>query len=511
MENGRRRQQQTQIKERNFMADGNNDKVLNILIQFGLDDKQAREAITQINKVAEASKTVGTSLGHYQEAAEGAEKRIEGVSGSSREMYRIFYELDRLAPGLGETLRATFTGPLGAIGLLIFGVVGLKSALSEYDAELDKTLTTEDTGLEQAKALAVAYNGIATAVTKAASAWDSAQSIEDRGLKNIEAQLAATTALIDAEKQLAIQRLERAKAAGQIGEQDYEAQKAAIEGQSETTIQGVKQSSLQAQLGQMRTEVTNATIQAQNAQRKAEGFKIPATDEEAKANADAMKQRAEEFRKNAETARADAARYNDMAVSASTVPGFIASMFTSSSFWKGAWEQFKGNAPETMNPFGALSEQSKQKAKEATEAADSADKESARLSAQIAERNKARDEAARLAAEAAKIQEEFEWQNNPNNAAGIAAKILNERNVARVTSIGTGETQLTADFAKIQSDLAVHGPGAQAALMGARDALRDAVNTMASLSKIGDDVRRFRQQLTILQQQVAQGGYVNQQ
>lgn len=103
------------------MADGDADKIVSILIKFGtLNPEAAQQAAAEILKVRAATQDAGRDLGNMGEDLGLAEKRFEGVSGQSRETYRIFSELDRVAPGLGEALRAVFVGPLAGVGALIF-------------------------------------------------------------------------------------------------------------------------------------------------------------------------------------------------------------------------------------------------------------------------------------------------------------------------------------------------------------------------------------------------------
>jgi hypothetical protein len=330
----------------------------------------------------------------------------------------------------------------------------------------------------------------------------SATAFYDQDMQDVRAQLQFTLQLIEAQKQLALQRLQNQRDTGQIGEGEYERRRAAIEGQSRTAQFEAEKKADQEALGNKANEVANAKIQSEAAAKRAATFKLPESDKEAQENADAMKRRADDFRKQAEESKADAQRYNDMSVSSSTLSGFVASMFTSSTFWKGAWKQFASGGPATLNPFGEFSSQAAQDAKEQTEAANSADREADRLNQQIKERQKARSEAEKDAADATRAGNEFQYENNPNRPGSLAAKIQNEGRLENVAATSAGESGLTADIKQIQKDLAVHGPGAQAAMKDAAAALKDAVSTLGALASLGDDVKQFRQQPAILKQQV---------
>jgi hypothetical protein len=108
------------------------NQTLAILIKFGLDDAKAQQALAEIGNLQASTKAAAGTMEGFSEAAKGAEKRIEGVSGGSREMYRIFSEMDRIMPGLGEGLRAVFTGPLGIAGLGLVSVLELNKAYQKW-------------------------------------------------------------------------------------------------------------------------------------------------------------------------------------------------------------------------------------------------------------------------------------------------------------------------------------------------------------------------------------------
>jgi hypothetical protein len=122
----------------------------------------------------------------------------------------------------------------------------------------------------------------------------------------------------------------------------------------------------------------------------------------------------------------------------------------------------------------------------------------------IRERSRARGDAAKSAADATKDEQEFKYQNNPNNSGSTAAKIQNDTKLENIAKTSAGESQLTGDIKQIQKDLSVHGPRAQAAMQDAAAALKDAVSTLAALAALGDDVREFRAQIAALQRQVGQ-------
>ena len=142
------------------MADS--DQTLKLLVQFGVvnaaDVKAAQDLIVETGKAAgkagEAHGEMGKGIEKAGEAAEHANHHHD----ISR---HLFSEINRIAPGLGESLHAAFSGPLGAILLVGIAIHEVQEKLKEYNEELDKQ--AED-----------AYAPHLTALAALQKAWDDA-------------------------------------------------------------------------------------------------------------------------------------------------------------------------------------------------------------------------------------------------------------------------------------------------------------------------------------------------
>jgi hypothetical protein len=114
------------------------DQSLNVEIKLGLDGQEnAAKAKEAIAGVAQESGNLSQSQYNLEGDLGKVEKRIEGVGGQSREMYRVFSQIDRLVPGLGEGLRGAITGPLGMMAALFFTTDLVLGKFKEFDKELD--------------------------------------------------------------------------------------------------------------------------------------------------------------------------------------------------------------------------------------------------------------------------------------------------------------------------------------------------------------------------------------
>ena len=136
------------------MADA--DKTLKLLIELGVIGKEdARAAQQLLNETAERTKALSAEMGVItvsakeadkilaqtgDTAAKAGEKIEESASqakkhaGAGREMHRVFGELNRIVPGLGEVMKAAFhPDHIGIIGSLL-AFEGLKAVLEDIKA-----------------------------------------------------------------------------------------------------------------------------------------------------------------------------------------------------------------------------------------------------------------------------------------------------------------------------------------------------------------------------------------
>lgn len=473
--------------------------ILNLLNEGKIDE--AKKGLLDLGDASKSLSQKQSELGDgFNEAGKGAEK----ASGEGREMFRIYSDLDRLAPGLGEGLRAMVTGPLGAIGALLVGLNAAKSAWEDYDQKLEEILGEDLTsGIDKANALATAYKGIADAVAKANEQFNSAESIAQRAQKNIEAQLNFTKQLIDAEKQLALQRLESAKANGQISDAQYQSGKAAIEG--EATIAGfeAEKKAIRDELTQKDNEAANLQAQADAAKRKADAFKLPESDDVAKASADALSAAAKTRRDQGEAENAKAQRFEDANVSAQSAGGLGALM--TKGFWDFAGQQIMNHGLAVWNyqTGGQAIREQRGAAKSDTDIANSTDASAARISKLIKERDKAREDAAQAAGKATTAKDDAAWESDPKNAGSLAAKFNQTDTLEKISGASHEQSQMSELFKRITADLAIHGPGASAAMKDAAIALQSAVGMFKDLAATGEDMSRIKNQLAVMQRRIS--------
>ena len=136
------------------MADA--DKTLKLLLEMGV---VGREDVKAANDLL--SETKDTTKDFTKETDKSAEA-TQGFNVQGRAQFLLFSEINRILPGLGTAMHAAFAGPLAPIILIGVGIAAAKSALSEYNAELDKW--GEDAAAGHAEAIAAVRD-----------AWDSVE------------------------------------------------------------------------------------------------------------------------------------------------------------------------------------------------------------------------------------------------------------------------------------------------------------------------------------------------
>lgn len=365
------------------MTAGDSDKELKISIVTQADTAAAVGAADAIANVGKAADLASASQFNLTADLQKVEKRIEGVSGQSREMYHAFYELDRIAPGVGESLRGAITGPLGAAGALLFNLYFIKQALEDNEKQLQQVLGEDlELGIDNANALATAFDGVAKAVEKVNAEWNSPSSIAGRAGKN---------------------------------ESD------------------------QAKLGDVVTENTNAQIQARNAAAKAAAFHMPASDKVASAIVDVFKKSADELQKKGESEKGTASGLRDTAVEIAS-GGSALNVALTAGFWHMLAENFKTHYAAVWNYEGPgrMASRFDAEGRSDIEISNAKAAEAARREAQIKARDEARAQEEATAAVARRTQLETDWQRNPNNPGSLAEKIQLDSaltsNISRVQS-----------------------------------------------------------------------------
>jgi hypothetical protein len=334
---------------------------------------------------------------------ENIRQRMEGTYQGVRDVRSIFMELDRILPGSGQLLEAVFTGPLGLIVAAGYGLDQLVTVLTKVEEHFQAILSKDLTGpINQAAALAELYNGVADAIAKANSEFNSPEGIFGRTEKGIEAQ------------------------------------------------RGLSESQrLQADLAAKVTESTNANIQAANAQHKAESFKLPQSDDEAKKQIDALRIQGKEHQDAADQLRKEAAARSDMQATASkSLAGFILAAVTHPV------EMAKAMAGMAGKTTVEGVRESQQKTADEQAQALKLDREANSIEALVKRRDAARTEAESKAESATKISNDAAWESDPNNVGSIAWKQAQQRNFS------SGESAAAAALQRAADDLKTHGPGA---------------------------------------------------
>lgn len=387
--------------------------------------------------------TIKVSIGETQiaqvaetEASTVASIATEGLTLKKRELVEALRVLNMQFPLLADAERALFEPMVAQVFVATAAVVGLAKAFSAaYEDMTGIQMPDLTSGIDDANNLAMSWDGVKNAIATANQEFSSAQSIYDRAQKGIQDQLGYIKQLIDAEKMLAIQRLENAKNAGQISEADYEARKSSIEGQSRQATEAAEEKALRAQLTQKANLASNAQAQADAAARRANSFKLPESDDAAKAQADALKKEAEAYKSDAESRRNRADEISDAAQTANQ-PGLAgAASIGTAGFWKDLVSRigaiWTGNRP-VFGDAEAYAQSQREKAAGERGTANAGERESARIEELIKERDKARQDAKKAAADAQKAKNDYAWENNPSNAGSLASRTQAQRHIDSV-------------------------------------------------------------------------------
>ena len=234
-------------------------------------------------------------------------------------MLKVFGELDKLVPGLGEVLRAGFVGELGFAVLSIQGII---AAIKIWDDrikwigqslnELEMPDWTDP--IKQADDMATAWIGIALAVDQTKIYYESASSQLERYNTAISAQEVATKKLIAAQKMKAEADLDLQRATGGVTPEEYDARKAIIEqGYNDANVQA-EIDARNAKLAAKTTAKTDADDQARNAKAAAAAIRLPEDDSVAEAESKALEADRDTLRKNEDEAKARAQAISDAQV-----------------------------------------------------------------------------------------------------------------------------------------------------------------------------------------------------
>lgn len=118
------------------MADA--DKIVEILIRFGLSKEKAEEARAELGKLRESTNELAGQTTKLAEAQEGAEKSAGKLKDGHKELHKLMELMSSQSPVLGTALRA-FLSPIGAgltTAILLFRAV--KTDIEETERKLNE-------------------------------------------------------------------------------------------------------------------------------------------------------------------------------------------------------------------------------------------------------------------------------------------------------------------------------------------------------------------------------------
>lgn len=118
------------------MADA--DKIVEILIRFGLSKEKAEEARAELGKLRESTNELAGQTTRLAEAQEGAEKSAGKLKDGHKELHKLMELMSSQSPVLGTALRA-FLSPIGAgltTAILLFRAV--KTDIEETERKLNE-------------------------------------------------------------------------------------------------------------------------------------------------------------------------------------------------------------------------------------------------------------------------------------------------------------------------------------------------------------------------------------
>jgi hypothetical protein len=282
------------------MADS--DKTLQVLIevltrQVGPD--KAAEILKATEQATISTTTATTELGEATEKTAGHTKLLnhEGL-----EMRRLFSELDRILPGLGEATRAIFhpsmlSGMMAAVAGVVAGFEIWQHRVEALQKSFGSLELPDISGdyLARVNAGAEAWEKYNTAVAQSKAAYDSADEVGKRRLQQIKDELEQTQKLLAARKAGELADLEAGRAG--MSTEDFEARKRSIEERYGRAGIALEKDYDQKTLAEKNLLLGNLEAEADRKRKQAAAIRI--------ADAETDARNAEALRANAEAARKD--------------------------------------------------------------------------------------------------------------------------------------------------------------------------------------------------------------
>ena len=438
------------------------------------------------------------------------EKSVGEATGEAnlprRERLEIIRTLTQSYPMLGEAMRAALSPEV----FIAFSLV----AAYEIWSERVKTLREMMGGWELpdfsvhavgVDAAAEGYDKLKTAVAGANTEFNSAAALFERQKAAISAQLTVTKQLIDAQKQMAIADLDIERASGKVTPGQYEARKAMIEkGATDKTIQAeidARNADLNAKREEVERLKDKSSEEAAKAAQIQPGMNDAALEElinKAKAGAEAVKTQAEENRKRQKLAEE---QRDTTGADTLTFAGWGTAIEYSKEF--GA----------TTNPEDAA-KMSEAAVKQAEQTQAVQEGLIRKLEKQKEERDKHREEAARLAAEHAKKQQELTGDEDPNHVGGITWQNRQDANQMHSNDVVATKTGVARDMEQFKKDAEAirdqnkidpeHIAKSRAALSDLAAMLKDSMAAVQELASYHENVTQLRPQVEAMKREAAQ-------
>lgn len=444
-------------------------------------------------KISIVTQAEGTGIEDTTEDLEKIRERLHGVYQESRDFRQLFFEIDRVLPGIGSEMLALVSGPFGAAAAAFSGLIllsrSLKEEMKSMNEEAKKFLDIAgqpdavDNMQKQAAAIAQSAADMQALADNASSYMDNINSVAtalEQQLKTLQAIERERAALESAQKALAIANIQAQEASGAMTPEQAAAARKEVEIQA---LQKQAQDKDRAQAEEIRDK-TNALIAAQN--QKAE-LDQKFADADAKRRRDQAHQDAVSLdpKKQLEAIHALQQQIQEM-------QRIVENPTNAEELGRRAAIVGGSQIERAQAQLARLEEQLRnfqQSQSPEAQAKLQADKDAA------AAAKKAADDNAKLIGDLTK------------QLADLKTAITATRPLQQQTTATQEATILTdavaGDFKTITDALKQHGPSARLTLEQVRDALADAAQTLQALAALGVDVKNFQQQLNALKQQVA--------
>ncbi len=490
------------------------DQEFKIHVISDADNSGFKSSGAATDDLTQATKKSTAATADDAEASKKTAKEVEGLNIKKRELLESAHTLTREFPLLGEIMRAVYN----PMAFTIFGII----AAFEIWTTKVRTLTEEfsemvlpnfGAHLRDAENVATAYDGIAKSVKGADDEFNSAATAFERQQKAIEAQLAATTALIAAQKQKAIADLDMERASGKVGPAMYDAKKSIIEqGYNDKTVQA-EIDARNADLAARKAEQQRDADDAAKSAAKARAIKLPQDDKAVDAQIAELDDLINARKKDAEKKRADAEKQREIA-------GDVADTF-SGGFGHGV-ATFVRTAPEVIGQIathgGADPAQHAAlldaEAKAADEQVKAAEQAKARIEKEKSDREKLRKDAEKQAADAEKLRLENAGQDDPNKVGSVAWQNAQAKKAQGVKDSAAQENRFTKDidaFNKDANEFQKYArqtdpqsiAAAHKAMQDMLAAVTDAMSVVTSLAGTGSDVAQMRADIAMMKTMLA--------